>query len=345
MVEQIYKLGIDIGNNLVKIIGDEQERPLVYPASLARYTDVSYLFNNNIDYLEENGFETFSLEANDEQSCYVWGRNLYKLGQAVIDTKGAGDIRYENQLYQRLVLFAIAKYVDGLKEHNLENGVVLSLAMGMPDNEYTSVVTNNFESISWLVGEHRVFVDNVSVKFKIKKVDLMPQEFGSLTLFEKMNGGITPDVRTMVIDYGGGTRLRAIYNGFQQRETNQDALGVNQLIDKLFIKIKEQGINNNRRNNHISIQEMLMSQNYQMKTGVSTTQDFTKLFQKEIKNYAEDRFEEDVYSGQAFNNIDLVILTGGGANLLERLVYSQLGQEIWVPEQPETANVRGFYEY
>ncbi|MGF2109068.1 hypothetical protein ACQUD3_13375 [Lactococcus lactis] len=61
MTDKIYKLGIDIGNKLVKIVGDGQEQPMIYPASLARYEEVSYIFSNNIGYLEENGFEIFSL--------------------------------------------------------------------------------------------------------------------------------------------------------------------------------------------------------------------------------------------------------------------------------------------
>lgn len=345
MTEKIYKLGIDIGNKLVKILGDESKQPLIYPASLARYGDVSYVFSNNIDYLEENGFEVFSLENDNEQSCYVWGKDLYKFGQSVIDTSGSSEMRYDNQLYKKLVLFAIAKYAEGLYEVDSTNKIVLSVAMGMPDNEYASVVSNDFELIKWLVGEHVVFIDNLPVEFEVKNIELMPQEFGSLILFEKIQGGITPDIRTMIIDYGGLTRLRTVYDGFQQQEISQDTLGVNQLIRTLVDKVKNEGINNSRRNNQINIQEMLMSKNYKMKTGVSTEKDFEELFHKEIKNYVKNRFEEDVYSGQAFNNIDLVILTGGGANLLDKSMYSQFGQEIWIPEQPETANVRGFYEH
>ncbi|QNL91910.1 ParM/StbA family protein [Lactococcus lactis] len=345
MTDKIYKLGIDIGNKLVKIVGDGQEQAMVYPASLARYEEVSYIFSNNIDYLEENGFEIFSLEKDNEESCYVWGKNIFKFGQAVIDTNGTGESRYDNQLYKKLVLFAIAKYVEELDEQELSDKVVLSLAMGMPDDEYISTAGQDFEVIKWLIGEHVVFIDNLPIEFEVKNIELLPQEFGSLVLFEKMEGGISPDVRTLIIDYGGMTRLRTVYDGFQQREINQDTMGVNRLIRLLVDKIKNKGINNNRRNNQINVQEMLISKNYKMKTGVSTEEDLTSLFKKEIKNYGKRRFEEEVYSGQAFSNIDLVILTGGGANLLEHTIYSQLGQEIWIPEQPETANVRGFYEY
>lgn len=70
----------------MKIVGDGQEQPMVYLASLARYKEVSYIFSNNIDYLEENRFEIFSLEKDNEESRYVWGKNISKFGQAVIDT-------------------------------------------------------------------------------------------------------------------------------------------------------------------------------------------------------------------------------------------------------------------
>lgn len=345
MAEKIYNLGIDIGNKLVKIFGDKSDQPLIYPASLVRYEDVSYMFNNNIDYLEENGFETFSLEKDSEQNCYIWGKKVYKFGQSVVDTNGTGEQRYDNQLYKNLVLFAIAKYAERLYQKEVKNKVRLSIGMGMPDNEYLSLASNNFISMNWLIGDHIVFVDNLPIEFEIKQIELMPQEFGSLVLFEKTYGGIAPDVRTMIIDYGGMTRLRTVYDGFQQREINQEIVGIDQLIRQLVDQIKSEGVKNNRRNNQIIIQEMLMSKNYKMKIGVSNEIDFTKLFQVEIEKYVKKRFEEDVYSGQVFNNVDLVILTGGGANLLDRSVYSQLGDEIWVPEEPETANVRGFYEY
>lgn len=345
MTEKNYRLGIDIGNRLVKVMGDENETPLIYPASLARYEEVSYIFNNNIDYLEDNDLKIFSLKENEEQSSYVWGKNMFKFGQEVIDTNGTGGLRFSERLYKELVLFAIANYVEGLYERNLTDKVVLSIAMGMPDEEYYSEATTNFSSINWLIGEHVVFIDNLPIAFEIKRVEVMPQEFGSLVLYEKLQGGINPEIRTMVIDYGGVTRLRTVYDGFQQREMYQDTSGINPLIQVLVNKLKNEGIKNNRRNNRINIQEMLMSKDFKLKTGVSKERDFSKLFQQEIKTYMNKRFEDDLYSGQNFNNIDLIILTGGGANLLEESLYSSLVSELWVPESPETANVRGFYEY
>lgn len=345
MAEKIYQLGIDIGNKLVKTLGDESENPVIYPASLARYEEVSYVFNNNIDYLEDNDLKIFSLEENDEQSSYVWGKNLFKFGQEVIDTNGTGSLRSSDRLYKELVLFAIANYAEGLYARDLTDKVVLSLAMGMPDEEYYSEAATNFSSINWLIGQHVVFIDNLPVEFEIKRVEVMPQEFGSLVLYEKLQGGINPEVRTMVIDYGGVTRLRTVYDGFQQREMYQDTSGINQLIQVLVNKLKNEGIKNNRRNNRINIQEMLMSKDFKLKTGVSKERDFSELFQQEIKAYMKKRFEDDLYSGQNFNNIDLIILTGGGANLLEDTTYSPLVSEVWLPESPETANVRGFYEY
>lgn len=345
MTEKNYRLGIDIGNRLVKVMGDENETPLIYPASLARYEEVSYIFNNNIDYLEDNDLKIFSLKENEEQSSYVWGKNLFKFGQEVIDTNGTGRLRSNDHLYKELVLFAIANYVEGLYDRNLTDKVVLSIAMGMPDEEYYSEAATNFSSINWLVGEHVVFIDNLPIAFEIKRVEVMPQEFGSLVLYEKLQGGINPEIRTMVIDYGGVTRLRTVYDGFQQREMYQDTSGINPLIQVLVNKLKNEGIKNNRRNNRINIQEMLMSKDFKLKTGVSKERDFSKLFQQEIKTYMNKRFEDDLYSGQNFNNIDLIILTGGGANLLEESLYSSLVSELWVPESPETANVRGFYEY
>lgn len=174
---------------------------------------------------------------------------------------------------------------------------------------------------------------------------MLPQEFGSLVLFEKEQGGIALDVRTMLIDYGGLTRLRTVYDGLQQWVSTQDIKGVSQLINTLVDRIKSEGIKNSRRNNQINVQEMLISKKYKIKYGLSTEVIFEDTFQNEIKRYSSKRFEEDVYSGETFNNIDLVILTGGGANLLEYKIYSQFGQEIWIPKQPETANVRGFYEH
>ncbi|MDG4966768.1 hypothetical protein OGZ37_09270 [Lactococcus lactis] len=216
-----------MGNKLVKIVGGGQEQPMVYPTSLARYKEGSYIFSNNIDYLEENRFEIFSLEKDNEESRYVWGKNIFKFGQAVIDTNGTGESRYDNQLYKKLVLFAIAKYVEELYEQELSDKVVLSLAMGMPDDEYVSIASQDFEVIKWLIGEHVVFIDNLPIEFEVKNIELLPKEFGSLVLFEKMEGGISPDVRTLIIDYGGMTRLRTLYDGFQQREINQDTMVVN----------------------------------------------------------------------------------------------------------------------
>ncbi|MCT3099649.1 hypothetical protein FNJ54_08010 [Lactococcus lactis] len=237
----------------MKIVGGVQEQLMVYPTSLARYKKGSYIFSNNIDYLEENRFEIFSLEKDNEESRYVWGKNIFKFGQAVIDTNGTGESRYDNQLYKKLVLFAIAKYVEELYEQELSDKVVLSLAMGMPDDEYVSIASQDFEVIKWLIGEHVVFIDNLPIEFEVKNIELLPQEFGSLVLFEKMEGGISPDVRTLIIDYGGMTRLRTLYDGFQQREINQDTMVVNRLIRLLVDKINTKGINNNQRNNQITI--------------------------------------------------------------------------------------------
>lgn len=345
MVEKNYKLGIDVGNKLVKIFGDEMEKPLLYPSSLVRYLDVSYLFDNNIEYLENNDFEIFSLEEDMKESCYIWGRNLYKLGNSIIDTKGANKLRYENQLYRKLFLFSVAKYVDNLPNLDTKDKVVLSIAMGMPDEEYASIANNKFDSIKWMIGKHIVYVDNLPIEFEIKNVGVVPQEFGSIILYDKLNGGITPDVRTLVVDYGGVTRLRDIYDGFQQRIVSQDTLGLHVLIDKIVDKLKIEGIKNSRRNNQNTIEEMLISRNYKMKTGVNSVKDLTVIFRNEINNYVKERFEEDLASGETNDNLDLLILTGGGANILDKSIYSKLSNEVWIPENPETANVRGFYEY
>ncbi len=345
MAKKITQLGVDVGNKQVKILGDNSD-VAIYPAALVKYDTIESM-------VDDTKLKNYSLYQTDEtnNAPFLWGENLAAFGANVQETKGTDFTRYDDPLFKNLVLAAVASYV---KEQNAKDDATkvtdLAIETGMPTAHYLDPRNGGEkgESYAWLRGKHVLTIDGETLTFNVTDVEVRPQSYGTAALFAKtyeLDFGET----VAVLDFGGGTMVFDVYRVTEDgmallRDFNiQENKGADVLIDNLVRAITAEGVTNPNRNNHSKIQDMLIKQNYVMRVGIGKERDFSDVFQREINRYVNNLLDNINHAGIEFNTLAALIITGGGANWVNAEAFENRVEMIYWFDQPETANVRGFY--
>lgn len=245
-----------------------------------------------------------------------------------------------------MLLFSVSAYLhDTLNQKQLSVDYEhVNLSIGILESSFVGYVEEGQDdNFDWIFGDHYVSINNTIINFKIDRLHVMPQELGSLFLFNSQSNNISNDIRTKIIDYGGTNRIRATYDGFNKlSQYDQDSNGTDIIVNSVKDYLISSGLTNNRRNNHLKIEKMLVSNNYSLKEGLDRIIDLTDTFSNFKRLYKTDRIEEDYHSNIMHNDIDLLILTGGGSLILDASTYPSNSPSMWQPDNPLTANAQGY---
>jgi len=338
---------IDLGNKQAKLKSERGE--YVYPSSYLSFEDIP---KGGIIDRKLHGNHLFQLSSEDE--AYVWGDNLqaYRMSDNMIQTLGYGN-RFDGKIGKRLFEFALGRLAADFPEAK-EKPMDIRLVMGVPADEFyeDSEQVNTLRKMA--VGKHIVRVDGADYMINVPDVSctlIMPQYMGSVlhTAFdEKGNEDTEISKRTIgVVDIGGGTILANIVTNLEQSSAPQCVNeGVRTLLKQLVAK--------SHVTKEYALEMMLKTGNstdgyiYNPNGGQRDIQDLTDVVEGVKEAYVRRhvaKFIKDSFPSP--NEVDVILLTGGGANLVSfETIADEIGmnyaEKLELVEQSERANVRGY---
>lgn len=341
---------IDLGNRRVKMKSDRAEYN--YPASYLNAEHIGYRSIQGIS-VENNYY--FQLE-DDKTHSFIWGEDLgiYNLSEKIIDSYARSG-RMKQKKVQRLLQFALGRLALDYKEARTKP-LQIHLMLGVPITD----LHQDSETISLLkeqvIGTHHIQIDDETISIEIPSADhvsFVPQYMGTvmemafdadMERVDAYAGG-----RIGLVDIGGGTILVNSANYLTPSPIGSESFeGVNILIRDIASKV-------NSTKNFI-IEQALRNGNaekgymYRPNRNEDDVRDITAIVETAIEKYTRFTVAPLVTSSfPDLEEIDLIIMTGGGVNVISKeALLDEIGERyvsrLVFVENAEKANVRGFYK-
>lgn len=341
---------IDLGNRRVKMKSDRAEYN--YPASYLSAEHIGFRSINGIS-VEDN--YCFQLE-DDGAHSFIWGGDLgiYNLSEKIIDSYARSG-RMQQKKAQRLLQFALGRLALDYKEARAKP-LQINLMLGVPITD----LHQDSETITLLkeqvIGTHHIKIDEEMISIEIPSEDyvsIVPQYMGTV-----MEMAYDEDMKRVdayargrigLVDIGGGTILVNSANHMTPSPVGSESFeGVNMVIKDIASKV-------NSTKNFI-IEQALRSGNpekgymYRPNRNEDDARDITNIVETVIEKYTRFTVAPLVTSSfPDLEEIDLIIMTGGGVNVIsQEALLDEIGERyvsrLVFVENAEQANVRGFYK-
>lgn len=341
---------IDLGNRRVKMKSDRAEYN--YPAS---YLSAEHIGLRSIQGISVKDNYCFQLE-DDGIYSFIWGEDLgiYNLSEKIIDSYARSG-RMKQKKAQRLLQFALGRLALDYKEARTKP-IQIHLMLGVPITD----LHQDSETITLLkeqvIGTHQIQIDEEMISFEIPSeeyVSIVPQYMGTVMemAFDEDMERVEEYARGRIglVDIGGGTILVNSANHLTPSPVGSESFeGVNMLIRDIASKV-------NSTKNFI-IEQALRSGNaergymYRPNRNEEDARDITAIVKTAIENYTRFTVAPLVTSSfPDLEEIDLIIMTGGGVNVIsQEVLLDEIGERyvsrLVFVENAEQANVRGFYK-
>ncbi|WP_277134583.1 ParM/StbA family protein [Lactobacillus sp. ESL0679] len=333
---------LDLGNKQTKLMSSKTK--VVLPSSFFYESDMPLSFG--IDTSED--LHTYSVPFSDDK--FIWGKDIgsLHLDEYMIDTIMYGN-RYEDQSFKLLANFALGLLACDFKEAQKQVLKVV-VAVGLPTEDYAD--ENKLRSlIEMLKGQHQITIDKQILTVRVEHVYVLPQPIGTLynellddEAYIKDDGLLNKKVG--VIDVGGGTILIDTVLNFQlsSRNRHQFNTGANSLYEVIAGQI----------NGDVSLHQLaddlragMKNKQWSYRFSDNRTDDITGIVTKEITRFTKKIIANIKTTLKNLESIDMLLLTGGGANLLNQKILTEAFDKVKVVvvSETETANVTGFYKF
>ncbi|WEV41292.1 ParM/StbA family protein [Lactobacillus sp. ESL0681] len=338
---QVFSL--DLGNKQTKVRSSMGE--YVLPSNFLYKADMPISFGTNNSNKDTH---TFSVPFSEDE--YVWGKDISQLhlDEYMVDTIMYGN-RYEDDSFKLLTNFSIGLLARDFVE--AKKGVLeVAITIGLPTGDYADQTKLNAIT-EVLDGQHQITIDGQILTVRVKQIYILPQPIGTLynellddkgfienkDLLDKMIG---------VVDIGGGTILIDTILNFELsgRNRQQFNTGANSLYEVIDKQI----------DGHVSLHQLadelrkgMKDKKFSYTFSANRKDDITDIVNKEIDRFTRQLIANVKTTLKNIENIDLLLVTGGGANLVNRkLVKAAFAEtEIKFVSETETANVDGFYKF
>jgi plasmid segregation protein ParM len=260
----------------------------------------------------------------------------YQVGKDSIDTLSARDDRGRTLLTnyidtpQHLALFRGALAYMG-------EPVIDLMVSGLPVNYFTG---HKERMAGRLKGEHK-YPDGSSVM--IKDVWIIPQPIGGfINYFMSTNQTESlADLKSLTIDIGYYTVDWLVCRGLKLQDERSGSIpgGMSLVLEKLTHLISE---DRQAPFSDVNIVDMGIRNGYVARIQ-GENYGFSHLVEK-MNAYIINAVQSVVSSVGSLDDIDVIVLVGGGANCYKSVVKELLnGREIIVPDDSINSNVKGFY--
>lgn len=344
---------IDLGNKKIKMKSNRAEYS--YPAS---YLTTDFLSPDSLSahqQIQEN--QIYRLDEAPAPG-FVWGEALeiYNLPEKMIDTY-ARSKRMKQKKTQRLLEFTLGRLaLDYTGEFSEDSPLVVHVMLGAPitDMHKESGTLELLKNL--LIGQHHLQVNGEDIWLEIPSeeyISIIPQYMGTLLnlAFDEAFHPVETYIegRLGIVDIGGGTILVNSANALNLSPGGMERFYGTQTL----IKDISSSINSTKP---FLIEKMLQEGNcnkgyfYKTNRSIKGTKDVTETVKAAIDRYT--RFTVAPLITENFPDIedfDCIVVTGGGSTLLsKKALLDEIGEEYFEAlvfvEEPERANVRGFYK-
>lgn len=337
---------LDLGNKQTKLKSSKLE--IVLPSRFViadKYGD-----NDLLSYATKKDSNK-RYKSNKDETLYVWGKELKEesIDSGIIDTMGFGAERYKSHNFGLLVDFALAELAKdyaGSKKGFLE----VDVETGLPTEDYYNDEANK-AMIDAIKGDHMVYIDESPVHIRVKSVSVTPQPLGTIIneiADYKGNLQLDPLNRTNVgvVDIGGGTFLADALRNLKLDETRKVQLPKGAYM--LYLNVKHALSKANLYPSEYEIEKILLDGGETGKYNYSPdgvqNYDITKVVMEERKKFTREIIGEIMNAYRGFGRLQLIFVTGGGANLLIHDMLNKELQIVYFVEYSQSANARGFYK-
>lgn len=346
MTNELFAL--DLGNKQTKL--QDEKGTYVAPSSLLNERELESFFSNG----KLKDLDLYQISAEEEK--YFWGKGVLRYTQdQLTDTLGF-EGRYNRAEYKRLAALSLAKLA---KEYpQAKDGILkVDVVAGLPTGDYT--MENIKAVINTLKRQYLVQVNNEPINVRVENVEILPQPIGTLyDLLLDDHGYLKQNdienKRFAVADIGGGTvlldQIISEENGFRFDTSNrtQSEAGANELYTRIAQKLNSKyGINSDIHLIEVSVRQGIKSKKFSYRQSSNNIIDMTEIVDAEIQYYSQRLVEMINSSFKNLSSVDELVLTGGGASIInQRLLDDQItNTKIRITDNPELANVHGFYKY
>lgn len=334
MTKEIFAL--DLGNKQTKLKSSKGEH--VLPSHFLKKRRLGTSIGNSFDNLD---LTTFSVPFSNEE--YVWSNTIdsLHLDSKMTDTLVRGN-RYAKPAFKLLANFALglmASDFEGASSKILE----VELVVGLPSKDYIEEEKTD-ALVEVLKDQHQVKLDVETYTIKVSDITILPQPFG--TLYQQLiddQGLILDDSlkasKVGIIDVGGGTILIDTINNLMA--DNSVSKQINSGVDSLYRNIAE---NLKGEVSVYKIDKALRSQDRVYEYSQNNKIDISELASQSIDDFTEDLINSINSTLDDIVSMDALIFTGGGTNLINAKMIQEEYDNVTFVEDPELANVRGFYK-
>lgn len=335
---------IDLGNKQTNLTDGKVK--MVLPSVILSKHDVQSVFSLT----KPKGVREY--QPSGVANSYYWGKGLLSYSQnKLIDSIGF-DGRYNRSVYKLLTEFSLATLAFNYED--AKKGVLTTnVVAGLPTGDYNK--ENIVTVIKHLNKQHLVSIDGQPVSVKVEHTEILPQPIGTLYSVVLDDKGYVAnedllDMRIAIVDIGGGTVLLDQITKSQLDAENRMQLETG--INTLYIKIRNAintkfGINADLHTIETLIRTGLPKKQFSYKRSANNILDVTDIVLSEIDFYTQ-QISDQIYSTfKNISEIDRVIFTGGGTSIINhRIIKDAFPQtQAIFTEDPENANVTGFYKY
>ncbi len=332
---------LDLGNKQVKLKSAKIERVLPsYFVESELYGNRSF-FNDITDDKDTKDFES----VHDSGVKYVWGTDL-DLTTDVTDSAGFGLSRYKSREFKLLVDFALAE----LATHDAvgEETVTVDVVTGVPSDDYANLKI--LEQVASVIkGKHLVTVDGKTISIVVENLLIVPQPLG--TLYDIVcddSGEIVEEAfktaNIGLVDVGGGTVLMDSFRSMNMELNKRDQTTNGSYA--LFRDIIRELNKDNIQISEYELEEAIRKHDGMWSPDNMQKIDLKPVIEAESKKYTRRLISRVKSAYKGLGRLQKVIYTGGTANLLDKEeLEDYYGNLLYVVEDAEMANVRGFYKY
>lgn len=332
---------LDLGNKQSKLKSSAGEK--VLPSQIL---DAADLPQHVSSLSKESELHQFVVPFDERK--WVWGESLSSLH---LDDYLQDTLMYQNRYstanYKLLANFALGLLATDFPDskENVKDVVVVA---GLPTEDYQN--KTQIESLNDVLrGQHQVEVDGQLYTIRVKKVYIVPQPVG--TLYDQIlddkgfvqNESLLSE-KAAVVDVGGGTLLIDTLLNFNldSRNRKQYDTGVNDLYQAVA---SEMPGNVSLYRLEKALRLSTSNQKYAYAFSKNDIHDITTLVSKQIDRFTQRLVSNIQSTIKDFNSLDTLLITGGGANLVNQKILTTAFPNCLIVADPELANVRGFYKY
>lgn len=239
---------------------------------------------------------------------------------------------------------------------------------GLPTGDYTKEVIDEIKSVflektgeGFKARTHLVTIDDEEVLTKVTDVTVLPQPIGTFyNEVLKENGDVKQgelvSKRVAIVDIGGGTLLLDELDNVQL-DTNyriQLETGANTLYSDLRSSLMQRySLNTDLHKIELMVREgladsALENARFVYRQSDNNRFDVTEIVLSAVQHWTNTIINNVFTTFQNLNEVDAVIVTGGSASIIDKHAFADAfsdSTKVIFVDEPELANVRGFYKY